>query len=102
MSNMFDRALQLDREAQGQGQQLGTSMFDRAMQIQAEEDAKAQANMPEVGVPANADTGERGFLDSLAAGAKAGVAGVIGGQLDFADTFAGVGRDAADYMNDVA
>ena len=46
MSNMFDRALQLDRETQGQGQQLGGSMFDRAMQIQAEEDAKAQANIP--------------------------------------------------------
>lgn len=102
MSNMFDRALQLDRETQGQGQQLGGSMFDRAMQIQAEEDAKAQANMPEAGESANTETGERGFFDAAISGVKAGTAGVYGGQLDFANTFAGVGGDAADYMNDVA
>lgn len=102
MSNMFDRALQLDRETQGQGQQLGGSMFDRAMQIQAEEDAKAQANMPEAGESANTETGERGFFDAAISGVKAGTAGVFGGQLDFANTFAGVGGDAADYMNDVA
>lgn len=102
MSNMFDRALQLDRETQGQGQQLGGSMFDRAMQIQAEEDAKAQANMPKTGEPANTETGERGFFDAAISGVKAGTAGVFGGQLDFANTFAGVGGDAADYMNDVA
>lgn len=102
MSNMFDRALQLDRETQGQGQQLGSSMFDRAMQIQAEEDAKAQANMPKTGEPANTETGERGFFDAAISGVKAGTAGVFGGQLDFANTFAGVGGDAADYMNDVA
>lgn len=102
MSNMFDRALQLDRQTQGQGQQLGSSMFDRAMQIQAEEDAKAQANMPKTGEPANTETGERGFFDAAISGVKAGTAGVFGGQLDFANTFAGVGGDAADYMNDVA
>lgn len=102
MSNMFDRALQLDRQTQGQGQQLGGSMFDRAMQIQAEEDAKAQANMPKTGESVNADNGERGFFDAAISGVKAGTAGVLGGQLDFANTFAGVGGDAADYMNDVA
>lgn len=102
MSNMFDRALQLDRQTQGQGQQLGGSMFDRAMQIQAEEDAKLQANMPKTGESANTETGERGFFDAAISGVKAGTAGVFGGQLDFANTFAGVGGDAADYMNDVA
>ena len=102
MSNMFDRALQLDRQTQGQGQQLGGSMFDRAMQIQAEEDAKAQANMPKTGESANTETGERGFFNAAISGVKAGTAGVFGGQLDFANTFAGVGGDAADYMNDVA
>lgn len=103
MSNsMFERALQLDLEEQGQGQQLGTSMFDRAMQIQAEEDAKAQKQRQNASQLTQEPQEERGFLDAGFAAAKAGAAGVIGGQADLLDTFTGVGGDVGDYMNDVA